>query len=74
MSETMAQQRRGGVVEGVQVAGLEGHVSRDAVYLIHKEAWRWRLNRRPGGYVVKAAAGRLSLRSGCYHTRTVNVL
>ena len=27
---------RGGVVEGVQVAELEGHVSRSAVYLIHK--------------------------------------
>jgi len=28
---------RGGVVEGVQVAELEGHVSRSAVYLVHKE-------------------------------------
>lgn len=35
--------------EGVQVAGLEGHVSRSAVYLIHKGSARriadqWRMN------------------------------
>jgi len=28
---------RWGVLRGVQVAELEGHVSRSAVYLIHKE-------------------------------------
>jgi len=32
-----AQGRLGGVLEGVQVAPLEGHVSRSAVYLVHKE-------------------------------------
>jgi len=32
-----AQGRLGGVHEGTQVAGLEGHVSRSAVYLIHIE-------------------------------------
>jgi hypothetical protein len=31
-----AQGEIGGVLRGVQVAGLEGHVSRSAVYLIHK--------------------------------------
>ncbi len=31
------QGRLEGVVEGVQVAELEGHVSRSAVYLIHSE-------------------------------------
>jgi hypothetical protein len=30
-----AQGQLGGVLEGVQVAGLEGHVSRSAVYLVH---------------------------------------
>jgi hypothetical protein len=42
---------RGGVVEGVQVAELEGHVSRSAVYLIHKRfgpapAGNWRGSRQ----------------------------
>ncbi len=32
-----AQGRLGGVVKGVQVAELEGHMSRSAVYLIHIE-------------------------------------
>jgi hypothetical protein len=31
-----AQGRLGGVLGGVQVAELEGHVTRFAVYLIHK--------------------------------------
>ena len=34
-----AQGRLGGVLKGVQVAELEGHVSRSAVYLVHKEVW-----------------------------------
>ncbi len=33
-----AQGSIGDVLGGVQVAGLEGHVSRSAVYLVHK-AW-----------------------------------
>jgi hypothetical protein len=33
----MTQGTIGGVLRGVQVAELEGHVSRSAVYLIHKE-------------------------------------
>jgi hypothetical protein len=42
------------VHEGVQVAGLEGHVSRSAVYLVHKGLGRrradgWRMN-PPGVY------------------------
>jgi len=32
----LAQGETMDVLEGVQVAGLEGHVSRSAVYLIHK--------------------------------------
>jgi hypothetical protein len=32
----IAQGGIGGVLRGVQVAGLEGHVSRSAVYLIHR--------------------------------------
>jgi len=59
----------GGVLKGVQVAELEGHVSRSAVYLIHIEvrtgAWR---------ETEERCRRRLSLRSGCYHTRCVNVL
>ena len=44
-----AQGQRGDVFEGVQVAGLDGHVSRSAVYLIHKGSGRrraddWRMN------------------------------
>ena len=39
-----AQEKTRGVLRGVQVAELEGHVSRSAVYLIHLEvrtgAWR----------------------------------
>ena len=31
-----AQGKIGDVHEGVEVAGLEGHVSRSAVYLVHK--------------------------------------
>jgi hypothetical protein len=34
--EWEAQGRLGGVLEGVQMAGWEGHMSRSAVYLIHK--------------------------------------
>ena len=33
----MAQGKLRGVLGGVQVAELEGHVSRSAVYLVHKE-------------------------------------
>ena len=44
-----AQGQRWDVFEGVQVAGLDGHVSRSAVYLIHKGSGRrraddWRMN------------------------------
>jgi len=36
-----AQGRYWGVLEGVQMAELEGHVSRSAVYLVHKGlGWR----------------------------------
>ena len=52
---------------GVQVAGLEGHVSRSAVYLIHKGLGR---RRAEEGY----SAGVLCYEIGCYHTRSVNVL
>ena len=44
-----AQGKIADVHEGVQVAGLEGHVSRSAVYLVHKGLGRrradgWRMN------------------------------
>ena len=49
----IAQGEIGGVLRGVQVAGLEGHVSRSAVYLVHKEvrtgARRGKLERPPPG-------------------------
>jgi hypothetical protein len=41
-----AQGQRGDVFWGVQVAGLEGHVSRSAVYLIHKGSGRRRADER----------------------------
>ena len=48
----------GDVRGGVQVAGLEGHVSRSAVYLVHEEvsgrrrADEWRMN-PPGVFLRK---------------------
>ena len=42
----MTQGTIGGVLRGVQVAELEGHVSRSAVYLIHESKG---LDRRRGG-------------------------
>jgi hypothetical protein len=48
----MTQGRLGGVLRGVQVAGLEGHVSRSAVYLVHKEVRTgagWKLEWSPPG-------------------------
>jgi len=48
----LAQGRIAGVLRGVQVAELEGHVSRSAVYLIHKEVRTgagWKLKWFPPG-------------------------
>jgi hypothetical protein len=49
-----AQGKYGGVLEGVQVAELEGHVSRSAVYLVHKGSGRRRADEQrmnpPGVY------------------------
>ena len=61
--------RAQGRLGGVQVAELRGHMSRFAVYLIHK-----RFGPALGSSKENESAGRLSLRSGCYHTRSVNVL
>jgi hypothetical protein len=48
----VAQGKLWGVLRGVQVAELEGHVSRSAVYLIHKEVRTgagWKLEWSPPG-------------------------
>ena len=48
----LAQGMLGGVLKGVQVAELEGHVSRSAVYLVHKEVRTgagWKLKWSPPG-------------------------
>jgi hypothetical protein len=59
----------GDVLGGVQVAGLEGHSSRSAVYLVHKGLGRRHADEGrmgpPGVYFNKA---------GCYHIRSMNVL
>ena len=68
------QGNHGDVPRGVQVAGLEGHVSRSAVYLIHKE-WTWRVSgrrRADEGRIIPSGVS--CYESGCYHTRYVNVL
>ena len=67
-----AQGGLGGVRRGVQVAGLEGHVSRSAVYLIHK-VWAKGLGRRRGENRELRRAS-IAKKEGCYHTRSVNVL
>jgi len=59
-----------GAHQGVQVAELEGHVSQSAVYLIHVEV----RTGAGGSETEEDSARRLSPESGCYHTRSVNVL
>lgn len=86
----VAQRLRQGVREDVNASDLPGskigHIQRrvpddpvaddvtgcraqSAVFLVHAES----LRRAPGG-VQKEAAERLALRSGCYHSGTMNVL
>jgi hypothetical protein len=61
------------------VAGLEGHVSRFAVYLVHK-AFNLKGLELEGlgparcGVRLATAAERLAKKNGCYHTGSVNVL
>jgi len=62
----LAQGRLAGVVEGVHVAELEGHVSRSAVSLIHIE-----VRTGAGGRLKEVAARRLSLRKRDAITRGV---
>jgi hypothetical protein len=61
---------RKGVREGVIGSGLPGLRAQSAVFLIHAEG----LRQAPRGEKQGESAGRPSLRSGCYHTRSVNVL
>ena len=73
------QETGGNAGMGVRVAGLAGHVSRSAVYLIHKVVNLNGLNLEglgpaPGGGGLATSAGRLSKKHGCYHTGYVNVL
>jgi hypothetical protein len=56
---------------GVQVAELEGHRSRSAVYLVHH--WEG-LGPAPRGGRKDEPAGVISYEMGCYHTRSMNVL
>jgi hypothetical protein len=48
------------------VTGLR---AQSAVFLVHAES----LRQAPGGK-MRRAAGRLAVRTGCYHTGSVNVL
>jgi hypothetical protein len=59
----------GNVVEGVQVAELEGHRSRSAVYLVHKG-----LGQRRADAGRRSPQGDYFNKAGCYHTRSMNVL
>jgi hypothetical protein len=73
------QGNRGDAFDGVAVAGLEGHKSRFAVYLVHK-ALNLKgleledLGPAPCGGGLATSAERLAKKLGCYHTRSVNVL
>jgi hypothetical protein len=58
----MGQGNLGNVREGVQVAGLEGHVSRSAVCLVHKGLDLEGLGLTPRGRSQNASAKRLLLR------------
>jgi hypothetical protein len=44
--------------------------AQSAVFLVHAESPR----QAPGGETYNRIAGRLALRSGCYHSRSMNVL
>jgi hypothetical protein len=65
-----AQSQTRDVLEGVQTAELRGRRSRSAVFLIHGKG----LGLARGRWVEGESAKRLSLSSGCYHRRSVNVL
>jgi hypothetical protein len=68
------QENRGGAAGGVRVAGLAGHVSRSAVYLVHKDMNLEGLGPAPRGGGLDASAERLSKKIGCYHTRSITVM
>ena len=66
------------------MAGLEGHVSRSAIYLVHKGLSRKGLDHiginleglvlASRGLVWDESAGVTCYEKECYHTRSVNVL
>ncbi|HVU47063.1 MAG TPA: hypothetical protein VHD85_13115 [Terracidiphilus sp.] len=64
-----AQGLNGDALQGVQLAGLPGSGSGFAVFLIHN-GWSQAGERRRLG----SPATRPSLKHGCYHRRSVNVL
>jgi hypothetical protein len=80
----MGQRTSRNVHTGVQVAELEGHSSRSAVYLVHKGLNRKGLDHiginleglghAPRGGGQDESAGVTCYEMGCYHTRSVNVL
>ena len=75
----IGQRDRGNTAEGVAVAGLEGHVFRFAVYLVHKALNLNGLDLEglgPArcGVGQAASAERLAKKHGCYHMGSVNVL
>ena len=59
------------VAGGVQVAELEGHRSRSAVYLVHH--WEG-LGPAPCGGMEDGPQTLFAKKRGCYHMRSVNVL
>ena len=65
-----AQGLRKGVPRDVTVSGLPGSRARSAVFLVHTEA----LRQAPGEGIDDEFARRPWLSSGCYHTRSGNVL
>ena len=57
------------VHQGVHLASISGQGSRSAVFLVHAEG----LRQAPGGAAC-APSGVYRLRTGCYHTGSVQVL
>jgi hypothetical protein len=69
--EGVAQGRHQGVPKDVNASDLPGSRARSAVFLVHAESPR---QARGGFREYREAAGRLALRSGCYHSRSMGVL
>ena len=64
----MAQGLREGVQKDVTASELPGLRAQSAVFLVHTEGLRQALGWR------KLAVRRLAVRTGCYHSRSMNVL